>query len=156
MRIILAIALAGTVTAVFAAKPVWSPKTYGPYQAEHLSTYDGDTFWARVHIWPAQSVAIKIRVIGTDTPEFRSNRRKVPECEKVPAEAARVFADDFMRDALPGSIILTGVKFDAYADRMDAVVKVDGYDLAEALNEAGHGRVYFAKKAQGTWCGDTP
>jgi endonuclease YncB( thermonuclease family) len=139
---------------LMAAKPVWLPNSYGPYQAEYLSTLDGDTFWARIHIYPSQSVAIKVRVLGVDTPEFRSSAyRKVPACEKVLAEAARAFTSDFLGKAATGQIWLEQVKPDKYGDRVDANVWVAGNDLAQELIKAGHGRPYSGETRQ-PWCVD--
>lgn len=153
-RIALTVILALVLAPVFAAKPVWSPKTYGPYQAEHLSTYDGDTFWMRVHIWPAQSVAIKIRLAGVDTPEIRQGPgRRIPQCEKVLAKAATHFTNSILEIAIEGEIVLEQVKADKYGDRVGAVVKVLGRDLAEEIIAAGHGRLYGGGK-RGGWCDD--
>lgn len=149
--------IALALTAVFlltAAKPVWSPKTYGPYQADHISTYDGDTFWARIYVWPAQSVAIKVRLMGVDTPETRSGpQRRVPKCEKALAAKARIFTDTFLSQAGPGGIILKQVKPDKYGDRVDALVYVGGRSLTDALIKAGHGRLYDGG-SRGAWCKD--
>jgi hypothetical protein len=59
----------------------------GPFSFEVLQVIDGDTFRARVPIWLDQTVTVKIRLSGVDTPEMKG---------KCPAETARAkLARDF-------------------------------------------------------------
>ena len=42
----------------------------GPFPFELVEVIDGDTFRARVDIWLGQSVTVKVRLKGVDTPEM--------------------------------------------------------------------------------------
>lgn len=123
------------------------PRLYGPYLADHVSTYDGDTFTARVYIWPQLSVRANVRIRGIDSPEL-SRRGGVSACEKELAVMARSFAEAFLSR---GSVVLTNVKPDKYGGRINANVSVNGENLADELIRAGHARPYGGGK-RGQWC----
>src|SRR5215208_1700589 len=57
----------------------------GTYAAEVLRVLDGDTFEARVHLWPALDITTKVRLRGIDAPEMKARCRE----ERNLAEAAR-------------------------------------------------------------------
>src|SRR5437764_15297572 len=62
--------------------------TAGPgYRAAHpaeiLRVLDGDTFEARVRVWPGLDITTKVRLRGIDAPELRAHC----EDERVQAEA---------------------------------------------------------------------
>ena len=42
----------------------------GPFLALVLSVTDGDTFRARVEVWPGMEVQTAVRILGIDTPEL--------------------------------------------------------------------------------------
>ena len=42
------------------------------YPAEVLRVFDGDTFEARVRIWPGTDVTTKVRIRGIDAPEMKA------------------------------------------------------------------------------------
>lgn len=117
---------------------------YGPYNAQLVSVYDGDTFTASVAIWPGINAHTSIRVIGIDAPEIRG----AGECEKLLAIAAR----DYARGLLAGAAItLHSVKLDAYPGRVDAVVLFNGQPFAAAMITAGHARPYNGGQRL-PWC----
>jgi endonuclease YncB( thermonuclease family) len=41
----------------------------GAHLAEVLEVLDGDTFDARVHVWPGLDITIRVRLRGIDAPE---------------------------------------------------------------------------------------
>jgi endonuclease YncB( thermonuclease family) len=55
------------------------------YRAEVIRVIDGDTFEARVRIWPGQDVTTKVRLRGIDAPEMQARCRD----EETMALAAR-------------------------------------------------------------------
>ncbi len=146
---------------LFIAWKVHAAPLPGPYHAEVLNVYDGDTFTVRVHpgrdfyvnIWPGltinlglDNISIKtsVRLRGVDTPELRGKCEE----EKVAARLARAFTIK----ALEGGATLTAVKKGKYAGRVIATVTLaGGEDLAEELIAAGLGRAYDGGKREG-WC----
>src|SRR6516165_711469 len=56
------------------------------HPADVLRVIDGDTFEARVHVWPGLDITTKIRLRGIDAPELRAKCA----AERMLAEAARV------------------------------------------------------------------
>lgn len=119
-------------------------KTYGPYSAELVSVYDGDTIKVDVHVWPGQINRVSVRLNGIDTPEIRG------KCviERELAQDAK----EFVINALEyQSVVIDHVKLGKYAGRVVANVKANDRDLTEMLIEAGLGRSYDGGKRKG-WC----
>ncbi|MEZ0150157.1 MAG: thermonuclease family protein [Candidatus Reddybacter sp.] len=117
-----------------------------------LYTYDGDSFKIDLPvagcIYDVLCRDLMVRVIGIDTPEIRG--AKCDE-EKIKALAARDFVSQLLGEAK--TVQLTRVKRDGRF-RLDAVVLVDGVDLALIVINAGHGEFYSGKKARtANWCG---
>lgn len=105
---------------------------------------DGDTIAVTAEVWPGVVVRARVRVIGVDTPELRG---------ACPAErAAAAAARDTVAGLVGDRVLLTGVRPDKYAGRVDArVALADGRDLAAVLIAAGHGRPYDGGRRAG-WC----
>jgi len=95
-----------------------------------------------------QSITVKIRLTGVDTPEVRG---KCPE-ETELAERARRFTQSWLtQDGLQ----LTNVKYGTYAGRVLATTrKRDGQTLSQALLEANLAKPYLGRRAQ--WCVVSP
>src|SRR4051812_7691556 len=55
------------------------------HPAEVLRVLDGDTFEAKVHVWPGMDITTKVRLRSIDAPEMRARCQQ----ERVKAEAAR-------------------------------------------------------------------
>src|SRR5262249_46070067 len=55
------------------------------YAADLLRVIDGDTFEARIHVWPGLDVTTRVRLRGIDAPELHA---QCPQ-ERTKAEAAR-------------------------------------------------------------------
>ncbi len=119
----------------------------GPFTAEVLRVYDGDTFQARIRVWLGTDVTVYVRLVGVDTPELGRRAQCAEENER--ARAAR----DYLAGLIGSDpVILKDVRGDKYAGRVDAVVVAHGLDVAGELIAAGHGRPYDGRKRQ-PWCG---
>ena len=109
----------------------------GGHPAALLRVIDGDTFEARVRIWPGMDVTTKVRLRGIDAPELRARC----EDERVKALAAR---EALARILEQGAIGVSGVAQDKYGGRVDADVSTAGTpDVSAALLEGGFARRYF-------------
>ncbi|MET0670876.1 MAG: nuclease [Xanthobacteraceae bacterium] len=81
------------------------------HSAEVLRVLDGDTFEARVHLWPGLNVTTRVRLRGIDAPEL--NARCMDE--RIKAEAAR----DALRSMLDrGEVGIMRVALDKYGGRV--------------------------------------
>jgi micrococcal nuclease len=131
------------VTASYAAQ-----RLPGPYSFEVLRVVDGDTFEARVPIWLGQSVTVKIRLTGVDTPEMRG---KCPE-ETELAERARRFTQSWLAQ---DGLRLVDIKYGTYAGRVLATARSQtGQTLSQALLGAELAKPYLGRRAQ--WCAASP
>lgn len=116
----------------------------GPILALVLTVQDGDTFRARVEVWPGVEVITAVRLRGIDTPELKGKCAS----ERERAIAAR----EYLRTLLAaGPVELRQVELDKYAGRVDADVLVNGLLVSEALVVNGHARRYAGGTRQG-WC----
>lgn len=142
-RVILGVALAALAGSSSAASREMVP---GPLAVDVLSITDGDSFRARVTLWPGMYVETAVRVRGVDTPEMRG------KCAGEIAAAAR--ATDFTKDFLSGGpIIIRDIGNDKYAGRVDAdVFDAAGRNLAQALIAAGLARPYSGRGPRAGWC----
>jgi endonuclease YncB( thermonuclease family) len=115
------------------------------HPAEVLRVIDGDTFEARVHIWPGLDVTTRVRLRGIDAPELKA---RCPE-ERDRAEAAR----DALRAVLDqGEVAIARVTLDKYGGRVVADASTHATpDVASALLDAGVARRYAGGRRQG-WC----
>ena len=117
----------------------------GPFSFEVLQVIDGDTFRARVPIWLDQTVTVKIRLSGVDTPEMKG---------KCPAETARAkLARDFAVTWLQqDDLRLVNVRYGTYAGRVLATAQTaEGVTLSQALLQAELAQPYRGRRA--LWCG---
>ena len=116
----------------------------GPVLALVLLVNDGDTFKARIEVWPGVEVVTAVRLRGIDTPEIKGKC----QAEKDRAIAAR----ELLRQLLAaGRVELREVELDKYAGRVDATVLVEGIPVAEALINERLARRYTGGARQG-WC----
>ena len=115
------------------------------YSAEVLRVIDGDTFEARVRVWPGMDITTKVRLRGIDAPEMRA--RCANEREK--ALAAR---DALARILLQGAVGVAYVGQDKYSGRVDAKVStVETADVSAALLAGGYARAYDGGRRL-SWC----
>jgi endonuclease YncB( thermonuclease family) len=115
------------------------------HPAEVLRVIDGDTFEARVHLWPGLDVTTKIRLRGIDAPELKA---RCP-AERTMAESAR----DALRDMLAeGAVGVSSITLDKYGGRVVADAGTRSIaNVSSELLAKGYARSYGGGKRRG-WC----
>jgi endonuclease YncB( thermonuclease family) len=122
------------------------PANRAVHQAEVLRVLDGDTFEARVHVWPGLDVTTKVRLRGIDAPELKA---KCSE-ERAKAEAARNALAAILAQ---GEVGIGQVGLDKFGGRVDATASTKTTpDVSAALLQAGLARSYDGGRRAG-WCG---
>jgi endonuclease YncB( thermonuclease family) len=131
------------LSAVEANSPRVSPQL--AYPAEVVRVIDGDTFQARVRVWPGLDVDTKVRLRDIDAPELHA--RCADELAK--AQAARAALE---RMLAVGAVTISQVGLDKYGGRIDAAVSTrDTTDVSAALLNGGWARSYDGGR-RGSWC----
>ena len=115
----------------------------GSFLAMVLLVNDGDTFKARIEVWPGVEVLTAVRVRGIDTPEIKG------KC--VAEKDAAIRARERLRALLVGNVSVSNVELDKYAGRIDADVLVDGHSVADVMVSEGLARPYTGGTRKG-WC----
>jgi endonuclease YncB( thermonuclease family) len=138
----------GDATAPAAAAPARPAETTTSrmaHPAEVVRVLDGDTFEARVHLWPGLDVTTRVRLRGIDAPEMKARCGD----ERVRAEAAR----DALRAILDqGEVGVSRVTLDKYGGRVVADASTQATpDVSAALLGAGVARRYSGGHRDG-WC----
>ena len=111
-----------------------------------LRIIDGDTFEARVRVWPGLDVDTKVRLRGIDAAELHA--RCAGELAK--AQAARTALEAILAE---GGVAVSRVGVDKYGGRVDASVSTrTTADVSAALLNGGFARSYDGGR-RGTWCG---
>lgn len=136
----------------FSAALAVVPKTFaaeilpGPFAADVVRVVDGDTLDVSARVWLGQTVQVRVRLDGVDTPELRGR------CAGERARAEQAL--NWLADQVAGrSIALRQVRFGKYAGRIVARVELDdGQDLSVMLLQAGLARPYRGGKRV-DWCG---
>ena len=111
-----------------------------------LRTIDGDTFEARVRLWPNLDMTTRVRLRGIDAPELKA------QCEKEwrMAEAA---SDALQRLLAQGEVVIYNIGPDKYQGRVVADVATRGTpSVSGALLAGGYARSYDGGHRSG-WCG---
>ena len=116
----------------------------GPVSAIVERIVDGDTIEVRAHIWLGQSLNIRVRIDGVDTPELRSDCAD----ERRLAAAAR---DYLAHRLLNKEITLIRVVYDKFGGRVRAEISDADRDIARALIVAGLARPYHGERRE-PWC----
>lgn len=115
------------------------------YPAQVLRVLDGDTFEARVTVWPGLDITTRVRLRRIDAPEMHARCSD----ERVKAEAARAALEVMLAE---GGIGISGVKIDKYGGRVDADASTRRTpDISAAMLSAGLARSYDGGR-RGTWC----
>ncbi len=129
------------------AEVIW--KRAGNPEVRHpvdvIRTIDGDTFEARVHLWPGLDLTTRVRLRGIDAPELKA---ACPQ-ELQMAEAA----SDALRGLLgEGEVTIFNIGPDKYNGRVvaDAATKKTT-NVYAALLAAGRARSYNGGHRSG-WC----
>ena len=116
----------------------------GPYRAEIVSIYDGDTVRADVHL--GLDVVLldqPLRLVGFDTPEIRGScEREILRAEKARNRLLQLLGSGAVTVHLDGK---------GKYGRWLATVYVDGADVAEVMIGEGHAREYQGEARKG-WC----
>ncbi len=116
------------------------------YPAEVLRVIDGDTFEARVRVWPGIEITTRVRLRGIDAPEL-SRAQCAAEREKAVAarDALQAILDE-------GDVAISAVGYDKYGGRVlaDASTRVTA-DIAAALLGADLVRRYDGGR-RAPWC----
>ncbi|HTQ81825.1 MAG TPA: thermonuclease family protein [Pseudolabrys sp.] len=146
-----------TAGAVFAPAPVGggAAPAYAPppraalrdgHPAEVLRVIDGDTFEARVRIWPGMDVTTRIRLRGIDAAELHARCDE----ERGKAIAAREALAHILAE---GAVGVSGVAQDKYGGRVDADVSTARTaDVSAAMLQGGFARAYSGGRRE-SWCG---
>jgi endonuclease YncB( thermonuclease family) len=116
----------------------------GPVSAVVERVVDGDTIDVRARIWLGQTLTVRVRIEGVDTPEMRSQCAE----ERRLAITAR---DYLTRRLLDKEVTLLRVAYDKFGGRVRAeLVDADG-SVAQGLLNAGLARPYHGE-ARAPWC----
>ena len=116
------------------------------YPIDVIRIIDGDTFEARVQVWPGLDVDTKVRLRGVDAAELHA--RCASELER--AQAARAALEKILAE---GGVTISRVGVDKYGGRIDATIATRSTaDVSAALLTGGFARAYDGGK-RGSWCG---
>jgi endonuclease YncB( thermonuclease family) len=121
------------------------PAFRSSHPAQVVRVVDGDTFEARVGVWPGLEITTKVRLRGIDAPELRA---------RCPDEIAKAHA---ARDALgailaEGAVGVSQVALDKYGGRVVADASTRRTpDVSTALLRAGLVRGYAGGRRE-SWC----
>ena len=116
------------------------------YPADVLRVIDGDTFEARVRVWPGLDVDTKVRLRGIDAAELHA--RCADELAK--AQAARSALEAILGE---GDVTVSQVGVDKYGGRVDAVAATRSTaDVSAAMLLGGWARAYDGRRRE-SWCG---
>ncbi len=115
------------------------------YPVDVFRVVDGDTFEARVHLWPGLDITTRVRLRGIDAPELKAHCAE----ERELAEIARDALDEMIAS---GSVAIFNVGPDKYNGRVvaDAATRAVP-SVSGALLAAGHVRAYGGGHRSG-WC----
>jgi micrococcal nuclease len=115
------------------------------HPVEVLRTVDGDTFDARVALWPGLELNTRVRLRGIDAPE----RHGACEAEVQKADASTRALRALLAE---GGIAIYNIGPDKYGGRVVADVATRTVsNVSSALVSAGHARVYVGGR-RGSWC----
>jgi endonuclease YncB( thermonuclease family) len=117
----------------------------GAYAADVLRVIDGDTFEARVQVWPGLTVTTKVRLRGIDAPEIAARCAE----ERSKAEAARAALTAILAEA---DLIVFRVSLDKFGGRVIAAAATARTpDVAQALVRTGLARRSVGGRRD-PWC----
>jgi endonuclease YncB( thermonuclease family) len=117
----------------------------GAYRGDLLRVIDGDTFEARVRLWPGLDITTRVRLRGIDAPEMSGRCLE----ERRLAETAR---DALAAILAEGDITVRDVGIDKYGGRVLAAAATRRTpDVGAALLDRGIARSYAGRRREG-WC----
>ena len=116
------------------------------YPVEVVRVIDGDTFEARVRVWPGLDVDTKVRLRGIDAAELHA---RCPD-ELAKAQSARTALQNMLAE---GGIMISRVGIDKYGGRVDAAIATrTTADISAAMVAGGFARAYNGGRRK-SWCG---
>lgn len=117
----------------------------GRHAVDVLRTIDGDTFEAKVHLWPGLDMVTRVRLRGIDAPELKAACAE----EYRMAQAASVALRALLAE---GEVTIFNVGPDKYSGRVvaDAATRRTP-NVSDALLKAGQARRYGGGHRDG-WC----
>jgi endonuclease YncB( thermonuclease family) len=128
----------------YAPPPPVTPR--GGHPAEVLRVIDGDTFEARVRVWPGMDVTTRIRLRGIDAAEMHARC----DDERIKAVAAREALAGILAE---GAVGISSVTQDKYGGRVDADVSTaKTTNVSAAMLQRGLVRAYGGGRRE-SWCG---
>ncbi len=137
---------ASAQTNTVAASSARSTEPGAHYPAEVIRIIDGDTFEARVRVWPGLDVDTKVRLRGIDAAELHARCSG----ELAQAQSARTALETILAE---GGVSVSQIGIDKYGGRVDAAVATrNTADVSAALLNGGFARSYGGGK-RGSWCG---
>lgn len=115
------------------------------HRVEVLRPIDGDTFEARVDLWPGLTTVTRVRLRGIDAPELNGACVEEHRLAAAAANALRRLLGE-------GGVIIFNVGPDKYAGRVVADVATRRTaNVSEALLVGGFARSYHGGRRTG-WC----
>ena len=153
MLVLLAVLFASPIGALTGSSPAQAKQVLkGPFPFQLLRVIDGDTFHARITIWLGQTVDVKVRLKGVDTPELNGKCA----AEKKLAQQAKQFTADWLAKH-PAQLV--NVHYGTYAGRVLATTELKSggsnappkvKTLSAALLSENLAKPYRGRKA--SWC----
>jgi endonuclease YncB( thermonuclease family) len=129
-----------------ASAPAMPSTLRSGHPAQVLKVVDGDTFEARVAVWPGMEITTKVRLGGIDAPELNAR------CEDDYRRAG-IARDALARMLAEGDVGISRIGQDKYGGRVDADVSTRATrDVSAQLVAAGAVRRYDGGR-RGGWCG---
>jgi endonuclease YncB( thermonuclease family) len=115
------------------------------HSVEVVRVVDGDTFEARVHLWPGLEMTTRVRLRGIDAPEMKGACAEELRMAEASGEALRALLAD-------GDVAIFNIGPDKYNGRVvaDAATRRTP-SVSAALLASGHARQYQGGK-RGGWC----
>lgn len=115
------------------------------HAVEVLRTVDGDTFDARVALWPGLELNTRVRLRGIDAPELHANCDAEFRKADASTKALRIVLGE-------GGVAIYNIGPDKYGGRVVADVATKRTpNVSSALVAAGHARVYLRGRRE-SWC----
>lgn len=115
------------------------------HSVEVVRVVDGDTFEARVHLWPGLEMTTRVRLRGVDAPEIKGACADEFRMAEAAGEMLRALLAD-------GDVAIFNIGPDKYNGRVvaDAATRRTP-SVSSALLTSGHARPYQGGK-RGGWC----
>lgn len=115
------------------------------HPVEVIRAIDGDTFEARVHLWPGLDMTTRVRLRGIDAPELKAGCAQELEMAQSASEALDVLLAE-------GGVTIFNIGPDKYNGRVVAdAATAQTPNVSAALLAGGYARVYGGGRRTG-WC----